>query len=158
MEHRDNYRMPVQAERSEARVRIGRKWLACQLIDESTGGFLISLVKMPRAKVNQPMILQTPVDAVPVRMAWKRPIGNEVLLGLERLPEPFKERSGTVLNFLIPLLVGFGCGYVLASSYAGHPLALPTVRSLLGTGTPPLPSAEEDASPGDGSVSEQRQP
>ncbi len=143
---RDSHRMPALDECSEGRLRVGRKWLECEIQDVSTGGFLISLKNpMPRNATHKLLVLQADGAHFPVRLAWHRKEGRETRVGLQRLQEdmPSFRKSGHLLWFTAAIIVGFGFGYVYAN---GRLADLPMLNRSSGVN----PYATSELDPSDG--------
>jgi hypothetical protein len=113
---RHSYRMQVyDGSRAEGRLRVGRRSIPCHVLDESYGGFLISVSTMPKISRHELSILHMAGGSHPVRIAWQSREGENLHLGLERLPDSLLQRrdAGVLLRVAV-ILVGFGLGFIYA--------------------------------------------
>lgn len=114
---REQCRFPPQTEKQrQVRLVAGRQKIACELINESTGGFMIALPKRVKVKSGDQVELQLHNRSAPVRVLWSRKEDGQQVMGLERKPEHIvaaPEKSGGAMLIALLILAGFAAGYVL---------------------------------------------
>ncbi len=119
-ERRTAFRFPVHGPRSEGTLRVGKGAFAVTVIDESAGGYAITLVGPTQCRIGDQLELHVGDQWIPVRVAFveMEDIGVEQMtggtleghsrLGLERLPEHlvnFHRYQGIRSRFRRPLVM-----------------------------------------------------
>ena len=114
---REQARFAPQTEKQrQVRLVAGRQKIACELINESTGGFMIALPKNARLKADNQVELQLHNRAAPVRILWSRVEDGMQVMGLERKPEHVSrgpEKTGGIMLVSLLLLSAFFAGYLI---------------------------------------------
>ncbi len=115
-ERRDTYRMSKQDYQRDAQLKIGRKLVEVQVLDESAGGFLISGRSLPKTKPMDTVELFNSNGAHCLRVAWQRKVDGRTRLGLQRLchtaPEP---ESPWLFWLVLAVVMGIGVGFAAAT-------------------------------------------
>ena len=116
-ERRETYRMPKSSEQQHAKLKIGKKLVAIQVLDESAGGFLISADKLPQTDPMQTVEMFSSNGAHYLRVAWRRNVDGRVRMGLQRLCHaPPQPESPWVVWLAAAVAIGIGVGFVTATS------------------------------------------
>ena len=114
---REQCRFSPQTEKQkQVSLVAGRQKIACELINESTGGFMIALSRRAKIASGDQVELQLYNRSSPVRVLWSREEDGKQVMGLERKPEHIvatPEKSGGILLVALLLLTAFAAGYVL---------------------------------------------
>jgi hypothetical protein len=84
-ENRKSFRILTPAGRERALLRVGKKKLTVQLVDESAGGFAIACQGLVNAALGEVLELRTPGGLHEVKVIRREEFSNGVLIGLERL-------------------------------------------------------------------------
>ena len=115
-DRRESYRMPKQGA-TEAKLKIGRKLLEVQVLDESAGGFLVSGLKIPDTSPTDTVELFHISGAHFLRVAWRRNIDGKTRLGLQRVCHaPPKQESPWLIWLVAAVVIGVGVGFVAATN------------------------------------------
>lgn len=142
-ERRDSYRMPKTESLQQAKLKIGKKLVEVQVLDESAGGFLVSASRMPKTNPMDSVELFHSSGAHFLRVAWRRNVDGRTRLGLQRLCQaPPKPESPWLIWLVAAVVIGIGVGFVAAASdhpnlfdrllNTGHQISNPTIDA--GTG------------------------
>lgn len=94
-EQRKSFRCRVPEQRKEAEIKVGRRWVALKLFNESAGGFAAWTEQDPGVQVNDLVQLKSELGCFEVRVAHVGPVkasekpgeeaGPSFRLGLERV-------------------------------------------------------------------------
>jgi hypothetical protein len=108
--------MAQPKECESAKLKISNKLIACEILDESAGGYLISGKRFPKTPANLPIELHTSAGRQALRVVWRRKVDDEVRIGLQRLPDDFlwHQDSSWIIWMMCAIIVGFGGGYLFA--------------------------------------------
>lgn len=101
-----------------AQLRVGRKTLVVEVLDESAGGYMVAAMRIPKKASSTARVdLITTAGLHPTRVIWRRNVDGRVRLGLQRLPENMGPRSDTSWFGFMLFAVAFGLalGYLAAS-------------------------------------------
>lgn len=116
-ERRDTFRMPKSEELRNAKLKVGRKMVNVQILDESAGGFLISGQRIPMTKPMDTVELFNVAGAHYLSVAWRRNVDGRTRLGLQRIPHaPPKPESPWLVWLVAAVVLGIGVGFVAATS------------------------------------------
>ena len=115
-ERRQTFRMSQSVCDGTGKLRVGSRTVTVQLLDESSGGFMVAAAKIPKALRSQPVELITASGRHSVRVAWRRGSDGETRLGLQRLHNEivWRDDSSWVVWMLVAIILGLGLGYFVA--------------------------------------------
>ena len=114
---REQFRFSPQDEKQRQICLVaGRQKLAGELINESSGGFMIALPGKSRVKADRNVELHLYDRSAPVRILWSREEDGRQIFGLERKPEHFvprPEKKGGLILVALLVFAAFVAGYLL---------------------------------------------
>ena len=115
-ERRDSYRMPKVEGTQQAKLKVGRKLIDVEVLDESAGGFLLCASKMPNTDAMACVELFNSTGAHFLRIAWRRNVDGVTRLGLQRqFHPPVQPESSWLIWVVAAIVIGIGIGFVAAS-------------------------------------------
>lgn len=108
--------MPQAGGYGVAELRIGTKKKEVEVLDESAGGFMVSLnERLPTIKTSTKFELVNSSGRHPLVLVWRRNVGKSTRLGLQRLPEHTLSQEPSWMIWMIAAMIfGFCIGYVVA--------------------------------------------
>ena len=112
-DRRDTCRMQHPGDAAIGKLRIGSKTVVVEILDESSGGFLVSADEVPETSAAQTVELLGDSGRHPLRIVWRREVEGRTRIGLQRIPEEiaWREDSSWVIWMLAAIILGFGIGY-----------------------------------------------
>lgn len=117
-DRRNGRRFPRAGALGLAQLRVGRKTVVVEVLDESAGGFMVAAMRIPGKASSTALVdLITTAGLHPTRVIWRRNVDGRVRLGLQRLPEnTVRRRDSSWFGFLLTAVVfGLALGYLAAS-------------------------------------------
>ena len=108
--------MPQAGGRGFGKLKIGSRLVEVEILDESSGGFMVGGKKIPKTLATKPVHLVNSSGSHPLRVVWRRTVDGQTRMGLQRLPEHinWKQESSWFIWMLAAMILGFGIGYVVA--------------------------------------------
>ena len=99
--------MPKPDEQQQAKLKIGKKLVYVQVLDESAGGFLVSANRIPKTQPMESVELFHTSGAHCLRVAWRRNFDGRTRLGLQRMVQtPPKQESPWLIWLVAAVVIG----------------------------------------------------
>lgn len=114
-------------------LAIGSRRIACRIVDESAGGFLIIADRMPKVLASKSIQLISDQGRTDLRIVWRREVSDGVRVGLQRIPESLSwkdESAWPIWVLAATILCLLGCSY-LVGSRASSTRALDRVSQVI---------------------------
>jgi hypothetical protein len=135
-----------------AELRIHKKTVTVDVLDESAGGFMVAADKIPKTQATNPVELTNDSGRHALRVVWRRTVHGKTRMGLQRLSEElvWRQESSWFVWMLCAIILGFGIGYVVAfrdqDGLANRIVELSTRRALVNemVDDQPIPSPVDD--------------
>lgn len=93
-DRRRNFRFAVQPELSEARMRVRGEWIDAEIIEQSAGGFRVSVTAAVKLAVNDPADLETWAGNCTALVAYVEDVAGGRRIGLQRTSDVIPHSGG----------------------------------------------------------------